>query len=257
MGATLLQQRRAQAHDVDARDLCERALHARMPEATSPVHVTNADVSAAVGGASADGAPMRSKLAAEAVRYRVTMSRPSEDWQEILERFERGDSLAVAKVSDVIIGYLHHFRAYDRRSSWDDLCQEALIALLRTVRRGGLRDPQAFVAYTGKVVRNRLANYAQRTDRKDRNVELDDEHLNCDTAVVDQRPEAERSEVALDIEHGLAGLPERCRKVIEHIYLHGYSYQETATRLSLSLSAVKRDQIKGLKVLRETLGIEQ
>ncbi|MCP4040234.1 MAG: hypothetical protein GY733_25035, partial [bacterium] len=91
MGATLLQQRRAQAHDVDARDLCERALHARMPEATSPVHVTNADVSAAVGGASADGAPMRSKLAAEAVRYRVTMSRPSEDWQEILERFERGD----------------------------------------------------------------------------------------------------------------------------------------------------------------------
>ncbi len=123
MGATLLQQRRAQTHDVDVRDLCERAPHARMPESASSIHLTRADVIAPLGGAGAHGTPVRTKLAADTVRYRVDMSRPSEDWQETLERFERGDLLAVAKVSDVVIGYLHHFLAYHRRSSWDYLCQ--------------------------------------------------------------------------------------------------------------------------------------
>ena len=60
----------------------------------------------------------------------------------------------------------------------------------------------------------------------------------------------------MDLDRALTDLPERCRKVVESIYVHGYSYQETSKRFSMSLSAVKRDQIKGLKALRAQLGIE-
>ncbi len=185
------------------------------------------------------------------------MPLPREAWEDVLKRFARGETEAVAQVSEIIVGYLHHYRAYDRRGAWDDLCQDVLIALLGTVRKGTLREPGAFVNYVGTVVRNRLANYAQRTDRRDRNLELDETRLDNDPTLDARRsqPASDRSDMALDLERGLDKLDPRCRQVIEHIYLHGFSYQETADRLSLSLPAVKRDQIKGLKALREVLGI--
>ncbi|MDP6979082.1 MAG: sigma-70 family RNA polymerase sigma factor [Myxococcota bacterium] len=186
------------------------------------------------------------------------MPLPREAWEEVLERFGRGEPDAVARVSDVIVGYLHRYRAYDRRTSWDDLCQDVLISLLGTVRKGTLREPGAFVNYVGIVVRNRLANFAQRSDRRDRDLELDEERI--DTQSVDApksrtEPASDRADLAIDLGRGLEQLDPRCRSVVEHIYLHGYSYQETADRLSISLPAVKRDQIKGLKALREVLGI--
>ena len=194
------------------------------------------------------------------VRYRFNMSRPSEDWGQVLARFEQNDPLAVAKITDVIIGYLHHYRAYDRRSSWDDLCQDVLIALLRTIRRDGLRDPAAFIKYTGTITRNKLANFAQRKDPKGRDVPLEESALDAAVAGGSNpsgRATAPRSDVLLDLESALENLDPRCRQVVQSIYLQGYSYQETSDRLSMSLSAVKRDQIKGLKVLREHLGIER
>jgi RNA polymerase sigma factor (sigma-70 family) len=191
------------------------------------------------------------------VRYGRTMSRPTEDWQLVLEGFEKNDALAIAKVTDVIVGYLHRFRAHDRRSSWDDLIQDVLMALLRTVRRDGLRDPAAFVAYTGTVTRNTLTNFATRRDRKDRNLPWSDELANASQDNDHREAPSRRSEVAIDIERALHDLEPRCREVVANIYLEGFSYAETATRLSISLAAVKREQIKGLKVLRERLGIQR
>jgi RNA polymerase sigma factor (sigma-70 family) len=203
----------------------------------------------------------RSLLARKTVRYRLAVSRPSENWRQVLEGFERNDPLAIAKVTDVIIGYLHYYRAYDRRSSWDDLCQDVLISLLRTLRRGGLRDPGAFVAYTGTITRNRLANLAQRQERKDRELRSKAECSEAHPHALDTSrapgSEALRCEVLMDLERALTGLPERCRRVVESIYLHGYSYRETSDRLSINLAAVKRDQIKGLKALRNILGIRR
>ncbi len=186
------------------------------------------------------------------------MPLPREAWEDVLERFALGEPEAVARVNDVVVGYLHHYRAYDRRGAWDDLCQDVLISLLGTVRKGTLREPGAFVNYVGIVVRNRLSNFAQRSDRRDRNLELDEERIDAqslDAPKTCTEPASERADIAIDLERGLEQLDPRCRSVVEHIYLHGYSYQETADRLSLSLPAVKRDQIKGLKALREVLGI--
>lgn len=194
------------------------------------------------------------------VRYRAPMARPSEDWRQVLDGFEKNDPLCVAKITDVIVGYLHHYRAYDRRSSWDDLCQDVLMALLRTVRRDGLRDPGAFIKYAGTITRNKLANFAQRKDPKERSVSLDDmpesQWATEDRDDAAARPQSPRSDVLMDLDRALEVLPERCRKVVESIYVQGYSYQETAERLSMSLSAVKRDQIHGLKALRAEMGIE-
>lgn len=230
---------------------------------------------AAVSDAPARPGPVKIALAAESlpllkakanqsegrVVYGRSMPLPREAWEEVLEQFARGESAAVAQVSDVIIGYLHRYRAYDRRSAWDDLIQDVLIALLGTVRKGTLREPGAFVNYVGTVVRNRLSNYAQRTDRRDRNLELDERMLADEANELPHAPQTRtepasaRADVAMDLERGLVKLDPRCRQVIEHIYLQGFSYQETADRLELSLAAVKRDQIKGLKSLREILGI--
>ncbi len=55
------------------------------------------------------------------------MKKPQEDWISVLGALGEGDRLALAKVTSVITGFLARYGAYDRRDSWDDLCQEVLM----------------------------------------------------------------------------------------------------------------------------------
>ena len=55
------------------------------------------------------------------------MTGPPEDWIAVLAALEKGDPVAVAKVTAVIIGWLSRYGAYDQRDSWADIIQEVLI----------------------------------------------------------------------------------------------------------------------------------
>ena len=169
---------------------------------------------------------------------------PQEDWLAVLDALEKGDRVAVARVTAVITGFLARYGAYDVRDSWDDLCQEVLISLIRSARRGVLREPSAFISYTGTITRNVLIDHVRRETRPESR-ELRER--------LQEAGERRLPDVLLDLHRAREGLPERLRRVVETIYLEGHSYATAAKLLGVPLGTLKRLQTQGLRALRERM----
>ena len=58
----------------------------------------------------------------------MTTDGPHEDWIAVLTALEKGDPEAVATVTAVILGWLAHCGAYDRRDAWDHKALGDLLA---------------------------------------------------------------------------------------------------------------------------------
>lgn len=168
----------------------------------------------------------------------------TQDWGEVLPALVRGDGLAVLKVTRVITSFLIRARAYDLRDSWADLCQEVLLALVSNARNGRLREPDAFVGYVAAITRNKLADWLRRNPRAGASV---------DERTPDPLATLRDDDLLLDLERALEELGERERKVVETIYVEGYSYEEAADRLDLPLGTLKRLQTGALRSVRARL----
>ena len=175
-----------------------------------------------------------------------------EDWLEVMAALRRGDRVAFAKVSRLISGYLIRFRSLGIGDDpCDDIRQDALLALSQSVEQGILRDPRAFVAYAGAMVRNmilvRLRTEKRGTALAGRVREL---------RAISAPPSCER-EVALrlDLERALRELPDRQRLVVEALYVRGLRYAEAARELGMPLGTLKGLQVQGLIGLRRSLGL--
>jgi len=175
-----------------------------------------------------------------------------EDWLAVLDALQRGDRVALVKVTRVITGYLARFGAYDLRDSWDDLCQEVLMALIASVRKGALREPQAFISYTGTITRNKLNDWLQRNRR---NTAPAPPH-GADAADLDP-PQAAPADpdIRIDLQRALDELPERHRQVMETVYLQGQTYDDASRRLGMPLGTLKRLLTDGLAQLRKKIGV--
>ncbi len=186
------------------------------------------------------------------------MGSGSEDWGAVLRSLEQGDRVAVVKVTGIITAFLVHYRAYELRDSWDDLCQEVLISLIRSQRRGAIRDPGAFLGYTATTTRNALTDWVEARRRPG----SPDLVGNPDAVHAGSGPQQAQSgrsdpDTLLDLQRALEELPEKERKVMGAVYLLGMSYEEAAGRLGMPLGTLKRMQTQGLKDLRKIMGVEQ
>ena len=171
------------------------------------------------------------------------MTRPPEDWIAVLEALLKNDRVALAKVTSVITGFLARYRAYDYRDSWDDIIDEVLIRLMDSHRRGLIREPAAFISYTGTITRNFFLDWFKKEKR-----EADiPERLEAD-------PVSRDLGMLLDLRRALDDLRENERQVIEAIYLQGHSYEEATELLGVPLGTLKRRQTEGLRVLRKKMG---
>lgn len=173
----------------------------------------------------------------------------SRDWSDVAAGIGEGNPVAIVAVSRVVIGFLIRARAYDVRDSWDDLCQDVLLALVRNQRQGRLRDPDAFVAYVGAITRNKLAD-ALRVQRGRRASGHELERLVGPVASLQD------DALSLDLREALALLGARQRRVIQAIYLEGHSYEDAAERLGLPLGTLKRLQTGALRAIRLRLLVE-
>ena len=75
----------------------------------------------------------------------------------MVDQLVEGDQVAFLKLSRLITGFLIRLRAYDFREDWPDLIQEVLLALVKAVRRDGIRERSAVKAYARRTTYNRFA----------------------------------------------------------------------------------------------------
>ena len=177
-----------------------------------------------------------------------------EDWLTVVHRVREDDPAALARLTALITGVLYRLGAYRVKESWEDICQDVLAALVRSVEEGRLREPQAFVRFACVLTRNHFVDYIQRCQRVTSGGRRDETAARESLDRVIQQPaEGAEPDVMLDLERALGTLSSRSRRVVEEIYLRGRTYQEVADRLGIPFGTVKRLQTTGLRKLRDAL----
>ena len=176
-----------------------------------------------------------------------------EDWEAVLTAVQAGDRVALVKLTNLVTGFLARYRAFEVRESWDDLIQEVLVALVRSAQRGALRDGRAFVSYVGSITRNKLADHRDRMRRPGGpDLEGDPETAHA----LAELGEGRHTDVYVELQRGLDRLSEKLRQVVGAVYMRGLSYEEAARELGIPLGTLKRLQVRALRELRGSMGVE-
>lgn len=185
------------------------------------------------------------------------MSKPDTNWDETMKELVQGDRIAVAKVSHVVTCFLARYGAYNMRESWDEICQEVLIALIRRAQKGQVCNPSAFISYVGEVTRSKMIDRIVQNQRPGAaTAAIDDGDAEVLRACLNPEHDNPDSDIHLDLQIALSKLSERTRHVLEVIYLEGHRYEDAAQMLEMPLGTLKRLQTAGLRELRQMLGVE-
>ncbi len=127
------------------------------------------------------------------------------------------------------------------RRDVDDLVQDVFVTAYTRIRE--LREPAAFGGWIAAIARNRATDYLRQSREQ---VELPDELPGGDAI------EAETFAV-LEV---IRGLPEAYRDTLLMRLMEGMSGQEIADRTGLAPGSVRVNLHRGMKLLREKLGLE-
>jgi RNA polymerase sigma-70 factor (ECF subfamily) len=178
------------------------------------------------------------------------MGRNGENWAEVVDRLVEGDQVAFLKLSRLVTGFLIQRRAYDFREEWPDLIQEVLLALVKAVRRDGIRERSAVVAYTRRITLNKLADRIRDhlRLREDQALPWDEEDI--DVADIPHLSSNSRADVIVDVRRALAKLPEKQRKVVFAVYGEQKTYEQASAETGIPLGSVKRYLRDSLAELR-------
>jgi len=127
----------------------------------------------------------------------------------------------------------------------DDLVQDVFLTALR--RLNTLRDNAAFGGWLAMITRNRAIDYFRRT----RETEELPEDLPQPSRDYEAEQEAERT---LD---AVRSLPEAYRETLVLRLVEGMTGPEIATRTGMTAASVRVNLHRGMKLLREKLGLEE
>jgi RNA polymerase sigma-70 factor, ECF subfamily len=152
----------------------------------------------------------------------------------------RGDRRAFADIYDRFQGAVH--AVVLARVRWGDAADVVQdVFLLAWERLPAVRDPAAFPGWLMTIARNRATDQVRRLRPVDEPVE----------SPVAPTPTAEARQ-ALD---AIAALPEAYREVLLMRLVEGMSGPEIADRTGLQPGSVRVNLHRGMKLLRERLGI--
>jgi RNA polymerase sigma-70 factor (ECF subfamily) len=126
-----------------------------------------------------------------------------------------------------------------------DLAQDAMIALLLELRRGGLRDPDALPAFAAGIARNIVRSEHRSSTRHD--VRTLDEDV---VQHADEDAEVRR----LDVERAVDRLPVADQQVLRLILVEGCKPADLAARLGISADAARARKLRAQRRLMEVFG---
>ena len=126
----------------------------------------------------------------------------------------------------------------------DDLVQDVFLVALKKLNT--LRNDAAFGAWLAMIARNRAMDFHRRS--------RETEELSHDLATRDS-PESDRE--AANVLEAICGLPEAYRETLVLRLVEGMTGPEIADRTGLTPASVRVNLYRGMKLLREKLGMEE
>lgn len=135
-------------------------------------------------------------------------------------------------------------RTRDREAA-ADLAQEVLIAVLKSLRQGQLRDPAKLAAFIQGTARNLINNYL-RTKSRHPVVELDDEAHGSD--LVEELESLERGRL---VRRELQSCSALDQQILLLSLVDGHSLAEVALRVNLSHDAVRARKSRAVRKITQ------
>ncbi len=140
-----------------------------------------------------------------------------------------------------------HVRTRDREAA-RDIAQETMLAVIRNLRAGRLRDPEKLPNYISGTARNLINNYLRTRSRRPEG-SLPPEEI----PAPDCEPEFEESERRFLARRALSELRPADRLILLLTLVDGLAPAEIAERLNLSPEVVRKRKSRALKRVREVL----
>src|SRR6478735_1678230 len=175
----------------------------------------------------------------------------------LMERIGAGDHDAfrqlVERHQNAVIGTVA--KMLGNASESEDIAQQVFLRIWKNAKR--YRPDAKFTTYLFTITRNLVFNETRRKSRK-KEVSSDEreEHSNLTVeANPDRQPDAEllQAELQRKVDEAIASLPEAQRMAVVLRRYEQLSYEEIATVLELSVSAVKSLLFRARTSLREAL----
>ena len=164
----------------------------------------------------------------------------------LVEDVRRGDREAFGRLYQLYAPMVHGILlARVPYREVDDLVQDVFLTALR--RLNTLRDSAAFGGWLAMITRNRAIDYFRRT--------RETEELPEDLPMPSRDHEAE-AEAARTLD-AVRSLPEAYRETLVLRLVEGMTGPEIATRTGMTPASVRVNLHRGMKQLREKLGLEE
>jgi RNA polymerase sigma-70 factor (ECF subfamily) len=163
----------------------------------------------------------------------------------LVKAVRHGEQEAFAKLYSLCAPMVHGILL--ARVPWgevDDLVQDVFLVALKKLNT--LRDDAAFGAWLSMIARNRAMDFHRRR--------RDTEELNDDLATQDS---SEAGREAANVLEVICGLPEAYRETLVLRLVEGMTGPEIADRTGLTPASVRVNLHRGMKLLREKLGMEE
>ena len=160
----------------------------------------------------------------------------SAQWADLMAKSQKGDRKAYNRLLSEVAPYIHNvlFNKISQKDALDDLVQEVLISIHKS--RNTYDASRPFKPWLHSIISYRTMDYFRKHyRRKARQVENIDFTAFENDFVTDTTHAGEYK----DIEKALDSLPKKQRKVFNLMRIKGYTAQEVADKMDMTVSAVK------------------
>jgi len=181
-------------------------------------------------------------------------------WSKLLTAIAAGDEDAGARLYDELMPIRCFFATQLSPVESEDRYHDVIVAVLRAIRLGGLRDPECIPAYawsTAQRIRKMRLNtiITQRESTTDMDFEMVSDASPDPESVAIRR---QNKELAARV---LAGLPERHREILIRYYLNGQSPSTIQAEMGLTATQFRLAKSRAKATLtarmQRTLGNDQ
>ena len=169
-------------------------------------------------------------------------------WRKVSEEKDDGarDALIIA-YRPLVFWLARKFHVHP--SSYQDLIQEGMIALIRAVDNFEPERHLKFTTYGFYRIKGQMLNFLQRSEQK-APIPMEDESLQCRDSFT-----ADGFETLLTVTEEMKRLPAREGEIVQALLVEGKNAKDVARERGIDISHVYRLKRNGIARLRKWLGV--